>query len=321
MVSLVNAARLSMGRTALGFINPSIYKNYSYFANDITSGNNKCAAGDDMYSAGTCCSEGFYTAEGWDPVTGFGSVDFTGFYTLFLDLGYTPSPTSAPSAMPSTGSGTSTSSDSKKSTLNTTQVIILCVVGGFLVACMLPFACIYWYMGEKRHRDRDGNYGSGLRMRSRSSRHRDMQSDFPIEVEAVQVSSSTSYDANNCSSTDGLLPSAPPLPRDGLPVVAYAVPTVAHTRLQKVGNTRRSTLTAQQVSFASPTLSGSSSPSPSPTSRHRQQEHYTHSWTGQSPGYDPNEVIDLESDATAEADRLNIDYSVIPSQSFDAVDL
>ena len=42
MVALVNAARLSIGKSTLGYINPAIYEYYSQFANDITSGDNLC---------------------------------------------------------------------------------------------------------------------------------------------------------------------------------------------------------------------------------------------------------------------------------------
>lgn len=76
MISLINAARRNAGASTLGFLNPSIYK-YGMvnpalkIFNDITEGQNQCTSG------GVCCQEGFYAAEGWDPATGFGSVNFT----------------------------------------------------------------------------------------------------------------------------------------------------------------------------------------------------------------------------------------------------
>jgi len=79
-VSLVNAARLNAGKSALGFLNPSIYAYGTKFANDITVGENNCTAGT------VCCTQGFYAAVGWDPLTGFGSVDFQKFYTIFYNL-------------------------------------------------------------------------------------------------------------------------------------------------------------------------------------------------------------------------------------------
>ena len=104
-VSLVNAQRKSKGMSTMGYINPFLYKYYASFTNDITSGNNKCAAvtydfgssqsassslygyyssyysySDDGWWSDdydfsfrplvTCCSEGFFAAKGWDPVTG-----------------------------------------------------------------------------------------------------------------------------------------------------------------------------------------------------------------------------------------------------------
>eukprot|EP00608_Synchroma_pusillum_P002961 CAMPEP_0198419158 /NCGR_PEP_ID=MMETSP1452-20131203/14_1 /TAXON_ID=1181717 /ORGANISM="Synchroma pusillum, Strain CCMP3072" /LENGTH=561 /DNA_ID=CAMNT_0044139281 /DNA_START=57 /DNA_END=1742 /DNA_ORIENTATION=- len=80
LVSLVNSARLAKGKSALGYINQAIYQYGSQFTNDVTSGNNLCTA------SKTCCSEGFYAAAGWDPTTGFGSVDFAKFSSIMTNL-------------------------------------------------------------------------------------------------------------------------------------------------------------------------------------------------------------------------------------------
>ena len=80
LVSLVNAQRLQAGRSTLGWLNPSIYANAGGFTNDIVSGDNKCTANPDA-----CCDVGFSAAVGWDPVTGFGSVDFQKFSKYYLD--------------------------------------------------------------------------------------------------------------------------------------------------------------------------------------------------------------------------------------------
>jgi hypothetical protein len=50
----------------------------NFILNDITIGNNKCTA-----SCSHCCSEGFKAGVGWDPLTGFGSVDFNRFLYFF----------------------------------------------------------------------------------------------------------------------------------------------------------------------------------------------------------------------------------------------
>jgi tripeptidyl-peptidase-1 len=42
----------------MGFLNPFIYENPSIF-NDVTTGNNP-----------GCDTDGFYAANGWDPITG-----------------------------------------------------------------------------------------------------------------------------------------------------------------------------------------------------------------------------------------------------------
>lgn len=80
MVSLVNAARLKAGKSALGFLNPSIYEFGSSFSNDVTDGKNNCCA------SKVCCDEGFYASAGWDPLTGFGSVNYKKFYDIFFNL-------------------------------------------------------------------------------------------------------------------------------------------------------------------------------------------------------------------------------------------
>jgi tripeptidyl-peptidase-1 len=78
MASLVNAKLKADGKTSVGFINPTLYAAGSSSFNSITSGNNKCTA------STTCCSEGFYAAAGWDPITGWGSVDYAKFESLFM---------------------------------------------------------------------------------------------------------------------------------------------------------------------------------------------------------------------------------------------
>lgn len=94
MVSLVNAARIKANRTTLGFVNPALYYYNGSFANDITAGDNKCTA-----SRYVCCSQGFSAANGWDPATGFGSVDFLKFYNVFLNSNLN-FPTAAPTTAP-----------------------------------------------------------------------------------------------------------------------------------------------------------------------------------------------------------------------------
>lgn len=79
-VSLVNAARLKNGKKPLGFINPALYTYGTDLTNDVTGGENNCAA------SLVCCDQGFYATAGWDPLTGFGSVDFTKLYNAFVNM-------------------------------------------------------------------------------------------------------------------------------------------------------------------------------------------------------------------------------------------
>jgi tripeptidyl-peptidase-1 len=75
MVSLINSARLADGKSAVGFLNPALYAmNNTGVFNDVTSGENNCAA-----QAEVCCDEGFHASIGWDPLTGWGSLDFQKF--------------------------------------------------------------------------------------------------------------------------------------------------------------------------------------------------------------------------------------------------
>eukprot|EP01042_Synura_sphagnicola_P036285 gene36285-biopygen123 len=71
MVSLINSRLLDAGRPVLGWLNPKIYALNGSFANDITVGDNKCTS-----SSSVCCIQGFTATPGWDPVSGFGSVDY-----------------------------------------------------------------------------------------------------------------------------------------------------------------------------------------------------------------------------------------------------
>ncbi|KAH9850152.1 subtilisin-like protein [Lenzites betulinus] len=76
MITLVNDARITAGKGPVGFINPALYSDA--FANsfhDITTGGNQ-----------GCGTPGFTATEGWDPVTGLGTPNFTTLLTNFLAL-------------------------------------------------------------------------------------------------------------------------------------------------------------------------------------------------------------------------------------------
>jgi len=78
IITLVNNARLNLGKSSLGFVNPALYQLFSSqpsLFKDITSGNNRCAALNQAGIPPVCCQNGFTCTKGWDPVTGLGSVN------------------------------------------------------------------------------------------------------------------------------------------------------------------------------------------------------------------------------------------------------
>jgi tripeptidyl-peptidase I len=70
LMSNINAARMAIGKGSLGWMHPTLYAKAHLFTNDVVTGDNKCPWGK------TCCTEGFSAVTGWDPATGFGSVNY-----------------------------------------------------------------------------------------------------------------------------------------------------------------------------------------------------------------------------------------------------
>ncbi len=93
MVSLVNSARRERGKSTLGWLNPALYALYPAFVHDITHGENRCLA-----AGAPCCEQGFVAAQGWDPVTGLGSIDFEKFKQTMMDIGEEPTDEKAATA-------------------------------------------------------------------------------------------------------------------------------------------------------------------------------------------------------------------------------
>ncbi|KAL5531108.1 hypothetical protein ACEPAG_3984 [Sanghuangporus baumii] len=76
IITLINDARLAVGKGPVGFINPAIYTAPFRLAfNDITSGGNQ-----------GCGTPGFTATTGWDPVTGLGTPNFERLLALWLLL-------------------------------------------------------------------------------------------------------------------------------------------------------------------------------------------------------------------------------------------
>jgi len=74
VMTLINAARLAVGKGSVGFINPALYAN-PQMMNDITSGGNQ-----------GCGTPGFTAVSGWDPVTGLGTPNFPKMVAYWLLL-------------------------------------------------------------------------------------------------------------------------------------------------------------------------------------------------------------------------------------------
>jgi tripeptidyl-peptidase I len=108
-LSQINAKRELNGLPTVGWINPTLYSHGSLARtdanvqsqfNDITEGGNHCCSGSS--SSATCCAAGFESVPGWDPVTGWGSIDYSALETL---LGVEPgavTPTPTTDATPAT---------------------------------------------------------------------------------------------------------------------------------------------------------------------------------------------------------------------------
>ncbi|KAI5480340.1 hypothetical protein MNV49_000915 [Pseudohyphozyma bogoriensis] len=76
IISLINDARLAAGKSALGYVNPTLYStSIAATFNDITSGSNP-----------GCGTNGFSAVAGWDPVTGLGTFNFGKVLPYFLAL-------------------------------------------------------------------------------------------------------------------------------------------------------------------------------------------------------------------------------------------
>ena len=82
LFSNLNAARMRIGKGAVGFVHPALYKLASKFINDVKEGNNKCTQNSQI-----CCPEGFYATPGWDPASGLGSINYGKMEAVFLTLG------------------------------------------------------------------------------------------------------------------------------------------------------------------------------------------------------------------------------------------
>jgi hypothetical protein len=170
MISLVNSARIKKGYSSLGYANPAIYASNGSIARDINDkqGSNRC------FSMGGCCREGFVSAKGWDPVTGFGSVHFQAFHKYFMGLKDTvngnidDSGKSGSHSSPSDDPGSFDMSDFLYALFNTSWGVMLMSILGMLV-----IIGVVLYMRSAFGRQYPGVELSAQRRESRSRRERD----------------------------------------------------------------------------------------------------------------------------------------------------
>mmetsp|Transcript_29135 Transcript_29135/g.95038 ORF Transcript_29135/g.95038 Transcript_29135/m.95038 type:complete len:1329 (+) Transcript_29135:292-4278(+) len=99
MLSLINAHRLANGRPRLGFVNPALYSLYASTPSlfyDVQVGENTCSA----YGSEYCCDKGYTAVQGFDAVTGLGSIaDWDALRQALTTMGpqtSSPSPEPAP---------------------------------------------------------------------------------------------------------------------------------------------------------------------------------------------------------------------------------
>lgn len=74
ILNRINEERIAVGKSTVGFVNPTLYANPTVL-HDITVGNNS-----------GCNTPGFYAAPGWDPVTGLGTPNYPAMLKLFMSL-------------------------------------------------------------------------------------------------------------------------------------------------------------------------------------------------------------------------------------------
>lgn len=86
IVSLINSERIKAGKPTVGWLNPTLYSSsLEGLTKDVTFGANKC-----LKVGEKCCMQGFKASKGWDPVTGWGTIDFYKFKRFFLKIKIKP---------------------------------------------------------------------------------------------------------------------------------------------------------------------------------------------------------------------------------------
>ncbi|KAL0931331.1 alkaline serine protease [Colletotrichum truncatum] len=76
MITKINDARLKSGKGPVGFVNPVLYSHSDSFSRDVSTGSN----------GGCGVPLAFPAGEGWDAVTGLGTIDFESLLATYLSL-------------------------------------------------------------------------------------------------------------------------------------------------------------------------------------------------------------------------------------------
>lgn len=229
-VSLVNAERERRGKSTLGWLNPTLYAvgyNQSINVpttggaqfNDVVVGNNSCCASGDPSQA-VCCSSGFIATAGWDPVTGWGSVNFTEFATMF-GTSFVGNGTSnngggggGGGGGGSAGSQGSSSGSSGLSTAATAAVAVVVVLLGVAIGIALVWfrallcGCAPTSAGAKEETSADRVSADAS---AKASAHQEMS---PVKRKAPEINRDTSRDEQQ--------PSTPPPSRRNPPAAEMA---------------------------------------------------------------------------------------------------
>jgi hypothetical protein len=125
MISLTNAYLANLNQPPMGWVNPFLYQFSNKFINDVTSGSNRGLSGN---SSCNVCQYGYYAGQGWDPVSGLGTLNLKSFIEFASNT--------------TISSPTTSVSQKWKDTY-----IIVGVIGAVL---LISFAAIGYYFYNKR---------------------------------------------------------------------------------------------------------------------------------------------------------------------------
>jgi hypothetical protein len=113
-ISNINAGRIAAGKGSVGWLNPTLNVYRESFVNDVTVGNNNCVIG------GPPCQTGFTATAGWDPASGWGSVNYAKMHKTLIALGNVNAASIVPTLAPVSAPPTNRPSSGQPSSMPTT---------------------------------------------------------------------------------------------------------------------------------------------------------------------------------------------------------